>query len=95
MIRFPKMHIAQSVVNRIMNVADDLEMAQNKPAMHVPAMPDATAQGAALDEALATPPAGVTPPEGAESGMLSAAIAGDSPVTAAIDKGIENDGSGF
>lgn len=61
MIRFPKMHIATSVVNRILNAADDLEPPRAAPVPHAPAVPDPTAEGAAIDRALASPPGPVPP----------------------------------
>lgn len=65
-IRFPKQHIAASVVNRLLNVADGLEMdalAQPGSVRHsTPLAPTDTAgQGAALDQALATPPGATVP----------------------------------
>jgi hypothetical protein len=68
MIRFPKMHIAQSVVNRILNAHDELEASmptlapEPTPAPHVP---DPTLEGAELDLALDAPAA---PVEGVEPG---------------------------
>ena len=66
MIKFPKMHIATSVVNRIMNVADEIEAdgIQSGQLMRVSAPPvaaDPQTMGAQLDVALQQPP-GPTPP---------------------------------
>lgn len=56
MINFPKLNIATSVVNRILNAADDVEsIAQRQGA---PSVPDA----APLGQALETEMAGPTPP---------------------------------
>lgn len=60
-IRFPRKHIAESVVNRILNVADGLEldMLTLPGPSRVQAPPVATNvqdQGAALDTELLTPP---------------------------------------
>lgn len=73
MIRFPRMHIATSVVNRILNAADELETAadrRNPPATAafrreppVPAVPDPTIEGAELDAALRQPPGDMPPLE--------------------------------
>lgn len=65
MIRFPKHHIATSVINRIMNVADELEAdAMGRSALVNPSAPpvggNVLEQGAALDQALQAPP-GETP----------------------------------
>lgn len=95
MIHFPRLHIAQSTVNRILNVANGMQrdQARQVPPAIPPAVPDATAQGAALDQALQTPPAVTAPPEGAEGDMAAAALTGDSPMNAAIEQGTENAGN--
>lgn len=93
MIRFPKMHIAQSVVNRILNVANDIDSTKQRTPPSLPALPDVGTQGTKLDQALETPPAATSPPDGAEPAMLDAAIAGDSPMDAAVSQGIANDGN--
>lgn len=69
-IRFPKHHIATSVVNRIMNIADGLELdSLSAPAparLSSPIAPaDTSAQSAALDSALQAQPAATVPLEGA------------------------------
>lgn len=56
MIKFPKMHIAQSVVNRILNVRDG--MPDTTPGLNItpaPELPDTLAQGQRLDLSLAQP----------------------------------------
>lgn len=61
-IRFPKMHIAQSVVNRILNVADGIQPSPT-PAPP-PAAPDpaqVAVQGAAIDYKLHSPDTGPLP----------------------------------
>ena len=64
MIRFPKMHIAQSVVNRILNVAEDIDHQRTSEPLPPPMVsPEAVAlKGAALDTQLFTPPQGPMPP---------------------------------
>jgi len=54
-IRFPKMHLAASVSNRILNVADGLPAVLSDP-VESPVLPDVAAQGAVLDQQIATPP---------------------------------------
>jgi hypothetical protein len=76
MIKFPKMHIAQSVVNRILNTAE--EIASNKRAqvafsMAAPNVPDPTLEGAALDMKMA----GDVPPVSPPSDPTQAAMAGE------------------
>lgn len=62
-IRFPKLHIAESVVNRILNVADGIDTGpSDTPA--APAAPNPAAlevKGAALDFQLFQPPTGPLP----------------------------------
>jgi len=55
MIKFPKVHIAASVVNRILRVADGMAPAP-PPATTTPppSVPDTASQSLALDSALAT-----------------------------------------
>ena len=55
------MHIAESVVNRILNVADELEPLAQERISAPPPVTDPTRQSLALDQALATP-TGPTPP---------------------------------
>ncbi len=61
-IRFPKMHIAESVANRILNLADDMRAGgfMPQPELAQPSMPDLppspTMEGAQLDAQLAAPP---------------------------------------
>lgn len=60
-IRFPRMHIAESVANRLLNLADDMRTGGFIPPAEPtppPEVPGATAlEGAKLDQALGTPPA--------------------------------------
>lgn len=90
MIKFPKVHIAQSVVNRILNVADDLDTERSAPTIDVPTVPDPAMAGARLDQALSAPPPAIPPPDGAEGDMAAAAITGSSPMDAAVLKGIDD-----
>ena len=62
-IRFPRHHIATSVVNRILNVADGIEPGGVSGVQaNAPPLPDnLSSQSAALDMALHTPPAATVP----------------------------------
>lgn len=66
-INFPSMHIAASVANRILNVADEVGRATPAtPAAPVPVappVPDPAPQGEALNQQLATPIAPMPPVE--------------------------------
>jgi len=52
-MRFPKTHLATSVVNRILNLADEYEP-QTPPAEAQPEIPETSMQSTILDEQLAT-----------------------------------------
>ena len=57
MIKFPRVHIAESVVNRILNVRDSVTPAPAPAVDRTPAVvPDAATQGAGIEETLATQP---------------------------------------
>ncbi len=76
MIKFPKMHIAQSVVNRILNTAEDIQSnrrMQSAFSMAAPNVPDPTLEGAALDMKMA----GDVPPVAAPADPTQAAMAAE------------------
>jgi hypothetical protein len=87
MIPFPKMHIADSVINRILNTLEDkttsaLEIAP----VEMPTVPNAEMLGAQIDSKVATP-APVTEsmdPESADAGMVEASALGGSPFNGAL-----------
>jgi hypothetical protein len=59
MIKFPTVHIAESVINRILDVADSLPQGPQESAGGEPSIPpvgNTGLLGQALDEALVTPP---------------------------------------
>lgn len=63
-MKFPRYHIAESVVNRILNAHDDIEAgerARTEQRALTPTPPDPTLQGAELDVRLAQPPAPAAP----------------------------------
>ena len=63
MIRFPTMHIATSVTNRILNLADGIEAdaLSRRRIAAPPVTGDTMAQSKALDAALSAPPGGAIP----------------------------------
>ena len=66
MIKFPKMHVAASVVNRIMNAHHQLNAQAAAPASRPPSspnVPDNTQAGVALDAELGAPQMPVTADE--------------------------------
>ena len=87
MIKFPKMHIAESVVNRILNAADDVAPAAPDEMPMEPAVP--VPQGEALDAALATPPAEMPPlednPEGDTANALEPILHGGTALDGLLD----------
>lgn len=68
MIRFPLMHVAQSVTNRIINVANHVNAQVIQPS--VPDLPDIQAQGQAIDAAVTAPVGAVDAPEGIEEAIV-------------------------
>lgn len=84
MLRFPRMHVAQSVVNRIINTAQGVQ--QNMlPPPSIPSMPDVAGQGAALDQAMQTPPQGAALPPGGEGAIVQSTLEGADMVPAIVD----------
>lgn len=82
-IRFPKIHIATSVANHILNIADGLPPIAPEP-VAPPVMPDIGGQGAALDAQLATPSAPTELPAGADGAVVDAALNGESLISPAV-----------
>ena len=91
MIRFPKVHIAASVVNRILNVRDAIDA---RPAARAPSseprVPDPTLEGAVIDEKLTepTPDVGEASADGSNSvaaNTLEATVAGGKPIQGVLD----------
>lgn len=82
-IRFPKHHIAESVSNRILNIADGLPSSPSMP-MAAPVAPDVPAQGEALDAQLNTPPVPTELPVDSDGAVVDAALGGDNLANAAV-----------
>lgn len=92
MIKFPKIHVATSVVNRILNVAEELEsqrIRRQKASMPIaPNVPDPSLQGQQIDQALSTPLAPVSGLDGPESignNVMEAVLSGGTPLNGALD----------
>lgn len=68
MIRFPKMHIAQSVVNRILNVADGINASRPSNVDRAPGSPEVATESVVLDQNLNAP----TPPVTADDDVAQA-----------------------
>jgi hypothetical protein len=90
-IPFPKMHIAQSVLNRVMNAMDEQEQAIGLSAPEMatpPTVIDPAVEGDAIEVATSTPPAPVELPPGMEAvaneGMQAESAMGGSPFDGAL-----------
>ena len=96
MIKFPKLHIAESVLNRIANTLEErgpLGLGTNKPANAIPDSetmipPNPAVLGAEINNQVKTLPGPVAvPPEqqdAANSGMLDAAVTGGNAFDGAL-----------
>lgn len=82
-IKFPKMHIADSVVNRIMNAANEIDIQTPISYVPDPIVPDPTIEGAQLDLKLEQPVPAVAP----NDDVISAITEGESSLTGLIDSG--------
>lgn len=61
MIRFPQVHIATSVVNRILEIAENMPQGGAGEPLAAPRVPDGAQLGAQLDAALGAPQAAPLP----------------------------------
>lgn len=83
-IRFPKMHVAQSTSNRILNIAAGMPDVVPETA-RPPVLPDLGNQDAMLTAQLETPPAPAELPAGADGAVVQASLVGDDLAAAALD----------
>lgn len=86
MIPFPKIHIAESVMNRIMNAVEDVQ--PMFPSINVQPIPpaDPIALGQQIEEQTAVPPQPVAMPQDpVEAGAAVEGIFGGSPLAGAVD----------
>jgi len=92
MIPFPEMHVAQSVLNRVMNTLEGNQSLAMP--MEPPVVPDPSVMGQQIDTAAATPPQPAElPPEAVDAGnagMLEASVLGGSPFNGALLGGQNN-----
>lgn len=93
-IRFPKMHIAQSVVNQILNAHDEIERSIAPPVAaeprEAPDVADPTLEGAMLDTKLQQPvspdmPPPTDGPNGPAVNTLEATLSGGTPLNGLLD----------
>lgn len=65
MIRFPKMHIAKSTVNRILNASDEIDRdIRPDPSLNIPSIPVGDPSGKIIERATTTPVDPVSAPPG-------------------------------
>lgn len=99
-IPFPKVHIAQSVLNRILNAIEG-EPSFALTDMQPPIPPDPTVEGVALDSNLEKPASPVAVPPEAEAaaneGMVENSAMGGSPFDGAVigTAGVETPAGGM
>ena len=86
-IKFPQLHIAESVLNRVFNTLEG-ELQSFNPPMEAPLVPDPAAEGVAIEEQTATPPAPAAAPPGqeqaVEDGAMASSLTGGSPLDGAL-----------
>lgn len=86
-IPFPRMHIAESVLNRIANTLEGVSPL-GMPMLPPPIPPEPMMQGALLDEQLQTPPGEIAVPSGTEgdaaAGAIEESAMGGSPLAGMI-----------
>lgn len=84
-IPFPRMHIAQSVLNRIMNTLDEIEppaIAAVQP--EPPIVEEPLDEGLTLDASLEQPLPGTTANQQQQEGLLAESVVGGSPMQGAL-----------
>jgi len=85
-VKFPRIHIAESVVNRILNTYDEIELSRQPvepPTMPEapPTVPDPAVEGAVLQGELMQPSPPVSGPELEQADITSTVLAGDDLVS--------------
>lgn len=87
MIPFPKIHIAESVLNRIQNALEDtgpLSLSNMTP----PVIPDPTVEGQRIEMKAEETPEAAAPPPGTEmdtqNSMVESSVTGGSPFDGAL-----------
>lgn len=87
MIPFPKMHIAESVLNRIQNALEDTGPL-SLTVMEPPIVPDPLANGLRIEEEAIKTPVEAGPPPGleqqTEDGLVAESVQGGSPFDGAL-----------
>lgn len=79
-IRFPRMHIATSVQNRILNAADNIAAAYEE--LPAPDIPDARKAGQAIDQALSQPVPAIPAPEDSSEAVVTGSVQGETAADA-------------
>lgn len=83
-MRFPRIHLATSTVNRIMNLTRDMKVTPTSP----PLLPAVAVQGAQLDQALAQPVQAVPAPAGTDTDAIASTLEGGTAAEAVQTAGV-------
>lgn len=92
-IPFPRMHIAESALNRVLNAVEESQTGLGLPMPSPDMIPNPTAQGLEIDDKLSQPPVPADPPPGTEettnNAMLESSLTGGSPFDGALMGALE------
>lgn len=92
-IPFPKMHIAESALNRVLNAIEENQAGLGLPMPTPDMVPNPTRQSLELDDKLSQPPLPAEPPPGTEqtvnNEMLASSMTGGSPFDGALMGALE------
>jgi len=87
MIPFPKMHIAQSVINRVVNALNDKESPIGLSAVEMaqpPVVPNPAPEGVQIDQGTMTPAPPATAPPDVNPDVVTSSALGESPLAGAL-----------
>ena len=85
-IRFPQIHIAESVSNRILNIAQGLPTGAGVNPQQPQMSPSVLDQSAQLNAQINTPPGPAELPAGADGAVVGAALTGEPLVDGVIEQ---------
>lgn len=87
MLPFPKLHLAESALNRIFNALEG-DAASFAPPLPTPVVTDPIGEGAAIEQAAATPPTpAASPPQNqqaSQDNLIASSATGGSPFDGAL-----------
>ncbi len=92
-IPFPRLHIAESALNRVLNALEEHQTGLGLPMPTPQMVPDPTEQSLMLDDKLSQEPVPAEPPPGTEdatnNAMLESSLQGGSPFDGALMGALE------